>query len=184
MDFDLNRWISSKRSGDVLLEHVGDFSSSYIDAMLPAMERKLCDNIDSESVRKRIFHIFVECAQNLYHHIVPYEIVNREFGNSKIGVILLTKEGDGCRITTGNFVPKEKSEKLQKLIDKINGLDGERLKQLYRDTVSNNGFSEKGGAGLGMIDMARKSRHKLQCKFLPVKDAPDLMFFSFDVNIN
>ena len=106
MDFDLNRWISSKRSGDVLLEHVGDFSSSYIDAMLPAMERKLCDNIDSESVRKRIFHIFVECAQNLYHHIVPDEIVNREFGNSKIGVILLTKEGDGCRITTGNFVSK------------------------------------------------------------------------------
>lgn len=184
MEFDLNKWMATKRSGDMLLEHVGDFSTSNIDAMLPAMEQQLRDKVDRENVRKRTFHIFVECAQNLYHHIVPEETVNKAYGNSKIGAIFLSKEDSCCRITTGNFVPKDKSVFLKDLIEKINTLDEEQLKQLYRDTVSNKTFSDKGGAGLGMIDMARKSHNKLGFDFYPVKDDPDLMFFSFDVCVS
>lgn len=184
MDFDLNKWVASKRGGDVLVEHVGDFSSSVIDDILPDMEEKLQENVDNENIRKRTFHIFVECAQNLYHHITPAEAVGKQYGDDKLGAILLTKENSGCRITTGNFIGKEKSAELQKIINNINSLDAEELKALYRDTVSNKGFSEKGGAGLGMIDMARKSRHKLECQFIPIKDTPGLVFFSFDVCVS
>lgn len=184
MDFDLNKWVASKRGDDVLVEHVGDFSSGLIDSILPSMEKKLQENVKSENVRKRTFHIFVECAQNLYHHIVPEEAVSIQYGSSRIGAILLNKEDSGCRITTGNFITDEQSSQLKKLIDKINTLDADQLKDLYRDTVSNSGFSAKGGAGLGMIDMARKSRHKLACQFIPIKDAPGLVFFSFDVCVS
>ncbi len=38
MDFDLNNWMTSKRSGEVLIEHVGDFTLSYIDSVIPTME--------------------------------------------------------------------------------------------------------------------------------------------------
>lgn len=184
MDFDLNKWVASKRGGDVLIEHVGDFTSGVLDTMLPNMEEKLQENVDSENIRKRTFHIFVECAQNLYHHIVPVPAVEEQYGDGKVGAIVLAKEGSGCRITTGNFMPEEQSAALQQLIDKINTLDGEQLKALYRDTVSTKGFSEKGGAGLGMIDMARKSKHKLRCQFIPIKDTPGLVFFSFDVDVS
>ena len=184
MEFDLNKWIAAKRRGDVLIEHVGDFTSSYIDEMLPAMEQKLRDNVEQDNIRKRTFHIFVECAQNLYHHIVPEDIVGKVYGNGKMGAILLTKSKDGCHITTGNFVAKEKSVELKKLIDEINSLDEDQLKQLYRETVSTKGFSEKGGAGLGMIDMARKSRNKLGCQFYPLKEDPTVLFFSFDVCVS
>lgn len=184
MDFDLNKWVASKRGGDVLVEHVGDFTSTVIDTMLPNMEEKLQESAVSENIKKRTFHIFVECAQNLYHHIVPVEAVEEQYGDSKVGAILLTKEDEGCRITTGNFMPEDKSAELKKLIDKINNLDSDQLKELYRDTVSTKGFSEKGGAGLGMIDMARKSKHKLKCQFIPIKDTPGLVFFSFDVNVS
>lgn len=184
MDFDLNKWVASKRGGDVLVEHVGDFSSALIDSMLPAMEKKLQESVENENVRKRTFHIFVECAQNLYRHISPAEAVGEQFGSSKVGAILLTKNGSGCRITTGNFIPKDKSSELQELIGKINALDQEQLRALYRDTVSNKVFSDKGGAGLGMIDMARKSRHKLECQFISIKDTPELVFFSFDVCVS
>ena len=184
MEFKLDKWIAAQKHGEVLIEHVGDFSLPYIDAMLPAMEEKLQDKVEPESVRRKVFHIFVECVQNLYHHIEPEAIADREYGNKKLGAILLTKDETGCRITTGNFVPRTKSSELKNQIDKINSLNSEQLRDLYRITVKKDGFSKKGGAGLGMIDMARKSGHKLNYQFYPLKDAPDVMFFSFDVCIN
>lgn len=184
MDFDLDKWVASKRGGDVLVEHVGDFSSALIDSILPTMERKLQESVKSENIRKRTFHIFVECAQNLYHHIAPANAVGKRYGTDKVGAILLTKDDSGCRITTGNFISKDKSAELGELIGKINNLDEDQLRALYRDTVSNKGFSEKGGAGLGMIDMARKSKHKLNCQFIPINDTPGLVFFSFDVCVS
>ena len=105
MDFDLNNWMTSKRSGEVLIEHVGDFTLSYIDSVIPTMEQKLHDLINTENVRKKAFHIFVECVQNLYHHIEPIELVQEAYGNNKMGVIVMSKDKSMCRISTGNFVP-------------------------------------------------------------------------------
>lgn len=113
MEFKLDKWIAAQKHGEVLIEHVGDFSLPYIDAMLPAMEGKLQDKVEPESVRRKVFHIFVECVQNLYHHIEPEAIADRKYGNKKLGAILLTKDETGCRITTGNFVPRTKSSELK-----------------------------------------------------------------------
>ena len=184
MDIDLNKWMDAKRSGDVLIEHVGSFTSSYIDSVLPTMEQKLHEKVEKENIQKKAFHIFVECAQNLYHHVEPIEAVAAEYGEGNLGAIVMSKEGDYCRITTGNFIHKEKSKSLQAQIDKLNTLNNSEIKNLYRETVNNKQFSDKGGAGLGMIDMARKSGNKLQYQFYTVKDQPDLLFFSFDVNIS
>ena len=184
MDFDLNNWMTSKRSGEVLIEHVGDFTLSYIDSVIPTMEQKLHDSINTENVRKKAFHIFVECVQNLYHHIEPIELVQEAYGNNKMGVIVMSKDKSMCRISTGNFVPVEKTEKLKAQIDYINSFDEAGIKTLYRTTMSNKQFSDKGGAGIGMIDMARKSGNKLNGEFYTVKNHPEVMFFSQDVCIN
>ena len=63
-------------------------------------------------------------------------------------------------------------------------MDASEIKQLYRDTINNQDFSSKGGAGIGMIDMARKTGNKLLYDFYDVKDNPGVVFFSFDVCIN
>lgn len=184
MEFDIAKWLKGKKTDTVLLEHVGDFTSDYIDSVLPSMEGQLDSNGISDSLRKKVFHIFVECIQNLYHHIEPISSLKDTFGSDRIGAILLVKDGDGCRITTGNFIKKEKEAFLQKKIDQLNTLSVDEVKRLYRETINNSAFSEKGGAGIGMIDMARKTGNKLHYQFYPVKGASDLSFYSFDVLIN
>lgn len=184
MEFDIKNWIEKKRTDVVLLEHVGDFTSEYIDSILPTMEQAINNKIEAESTKKKAFHIFVECIQNLYHHIEPLNSVKQIFGSDKMAAILLVKEGDGCRVTTGNFVTKGKEEFLQKKIDQLNTLSLDEVKRLYRETINNSAFSEKGGAGIGMIDMARKTGNKLHYQFYPVQGDPDTVFYSFDVFIN
>lgn len=181
--FDMERWMAEKREGDVLLEHVGEFTWGYIDSVLPEVERRLAENVERDFVRKRAFHIFVECAQNLYHHVEEDKEVAARYGVGKLGVIVMSKEGDRCRISTGNFVREDREEELQEQIDRINSLSEDGLKELYRTAMCTNEFSQKGGAGLGMIDMARKSGNKLGCRFFDVAGIPGMRFFSFDVVI-
>ena len=183
-DFELSEWVENKREGKVLLEHLGSVTSDYIDSVLPEMEQDVNENVQSDGVRKKVFHVFVECVQNLYHHVEPDELVEKAYGDSRMGAIFLSVEGDGCRITTGNFVRKSKIEVLSSKIDKINSMDIAELKVYYRETISKQAFSAKGGAGIGMIDIARKAGNKLNYQFYPLKGSPDLYFFSFDVLIS
>lgn len=184
MLFDLNKWMTEKCNGDVLIERVGTVSESYIDDILPAMEQRLQDKFDKGSIRKRAFHIIVECVQNLYHHADTDSRMTAQYGADRLGCIIITKVGDDCHISTGNFVKSDKTMGIKKQIDYINSLSQEQLRNLYRNAVGLNDFSEKGGAGLGMIDMARKSGNELVCQFYPVKDMPNLNFFSLDVVIS
>ena len=48
--------------------------------------------------------------------------------------------------------------------------------------LNNKEFSEKGGGGLGMIDIARKTGSKYEYNFYPVGE--DYIFFELMININ
>jgi len=72
-------------------------------------------------------------------------------------------------------------ERLKKNLEHINGLDKDGLKELYKEIIKNTTISEKGGAGLGFVDMARKSGGKLQFEF-PEMNA-DYCFFCLKVNV-
>ncbi|MEQ1734263.1 MAG: DUF6272 family protein, partial [Bacteroidia bacterium] len=67
-------------------------------------------------------------------------------------------------------------------LDKINAMDKEQLKEFYKEVLAEGGFSEKGGGGLGMIDIARKSGHKLDYTFDPIDDT--YSFFNLTIRIN
>jgi hypothetical protein len=63
----------------------------------------------------------------------------------------------------------------------VNVLDKDGLKMLYKEVLSNEERSDKGGGGLGIIDIARKSRQKLVYDFMDVDD--QYSFFSLYIKI-
>ena len=89
---------------------------------------------------------------------------------------------NGYRILTGNFIRTVEVPALEQKLEKINAMSSEELKEYYREKLSTTELSERGGAGLGFIDMARKSGQKLEYNFQPVKEG--IQFFTFSVAIN
>ena len=77
---------------------------------------------------------------------------------------------------------KKNVEKLDQRLKKINSLDKEDLRDYYREVLGNGSVSNKGTAGLGMIDIARKSGNKLEYEFLDIDE--EFSFFSLNVKIN
>ncbi|HAS40093.1 MAG TPA: hypothetical protein DCS93_06415 [Microscillaceae bacterium] len=92
-------------------------------------------------------------------------------------------------IATGNIIKNEKIEKIQERLEHINGLDKFGLLKFYQQTVKANMKRDKdkendldrNSAGLGFIDMARKSGHKFGFDFKSVND--DYSYFYFLVTV-
>ena len=53
---------------------------------------------------------------------------------------------------------------------------------MYKDIIKNSDISDKGGAGLGFVDMARKSGRKLEFDFEKLDD--NFSFFSLRTTIS
>ena len=66
-----------------------------------------------------------------------------------------------------NPVRERDKEIISRKIERINASNAEDLKKFYRETITNGMFTEKGGAGLGFIEMAKISDHDLGFTFRP-----------------
>lgn len=172
---DINRQAAEK---NVMLLFKGDISSDLLNSILQLIEHKLAD--ESPRLKKRIFIILVECLQNLYHHIDKAEEDIDE--NKNAGVIMVGRNVNGYSVYTGNLVHHENAETLRKRLAQINALSPEELKDLYKVKLADGERSEKGGGGLGIIDIARRSGEKLEYRFVPFDSGHS--FFSLNVKIN
>lgn len=59
---------------------------------------------------------------------------------------------------------------LKNKLDRVNSLDKEGLKDLYKNTILSGNVSPKGGAGLGIINIAKVSENKINYTFSTIND--------------
>lgn len=151
--------------GDVLLAYKGSITTELITNVLEVVESKLDDIKTASAVRKRVYNVLVESLQNLYHHIdeIPEDIKGKF--DRRFGVLVVSREGDAYRISTGNFVRAGRVKQLKDKIDKINSLSREELKDMYKFVLNHQKLSAKGGGGLGLIDIAKKTGNKMNYIF-------------------
>jgi hypothetical protein len=88
----------------------------------------------------------------------------------------------GYQIVTGNFVQNENIEKLEEKIKRINRSTHEEIKELYKFILNHQRISAKGGGGLGLVDIARKTGNKLEYAFVKYND--NYSFFYLDILVN
>jgi hypothetical protein len=115
------------------------------------------------TLKKKVTFLLAECFQNIVRHRGKAQTENNK--NIDFGFFLTRSQNGIYFITSGNLIKKEKVKDLKAHLNKINKLDQESLKALYLDVLVNNDFSKKGGAGLGLIEIARKSDQKIEYIF-------------------
>ena len=144
----------------------GKFNQEITDNILKLTETNLQRQEGQSKVKKRIYSIMVEGLQNITRHQDDANDVEKI--EESFGIFVIQKVDNLYFITTGNIVDDDAIPHLKALIEKINGLSKEELKAYYKQVLSDGSLSDKGGAGLGLIDMARKSGNKLFYNFREV----------------
>ena len=182
MSFDINEYYSRLNGGDVLMAFKGSISSELISNVLEVVESRMDEYRESSKIRKKVYNVLVESLQNLYHHIeVLPEEMHKEF-DDKFGILVVSRQDDKYKISTGNFIGQDKVDVLRNKIDKINSMSRDELKDMYKFILNHQRLSEKGGGGLGLVDIARKTGNQLDYTFEKYDDA--YYFFNLDVFID
>jgi hypothetical protein len=181
MSFDINEYYSRLNGGEVLMAFKGSISSELISNVLEVVESRLDEYDESSKIRKKVYNVLVESLQNLYHHIevLPGDM-QKEF-DEKFGILVVSRHDDKYKISTGNFITQDKVDVLRNKIDKINSMSREELKDMYKFILNHQRLSDKGGGGLGLVDIARKTGNQLEYTFERYDDR--YYFFNLDVYI-
>lgn len=137
----------------------GIFNATLTDKILSLSETNMNIAEESSKTQKRVYFVMVESLQNITRH----QDVHQAQQNHAFFVVQ-NKTGE-YNLTSANVVEDDKVEHLRQSIDKINSLNADELKDYYKYVLENTGLSDKGGAGLGLIEMARKSGNKLSYSF-------------------
>ena len=181
MSFDINEYYSRLNGGDVLMAFKGSISSELISNVLEVVESKMDEYSESSKIRKKVYNVLVESLQNLYHHIeVLPEAMQKDY-EDKFGILVVSRHSDRYKISTGNFISHDKVDVLRNKIDKINSMGKDELKDMYKFILNHQRLSEKGGGGLGLVDIARKTGNPLDYTFEKFDDT--YYFFNLDVSI-
>lgn len=162
--------------GDLLYEHNGAVSKDDLLHILPQVENILEEQQSKKLTKRKVINIAIESLQNIQIHSFE-NAVKQEYPP----FFTLLRSNGHFEVVIGNLVPNKEKVYLEDKILKLNSLDDDEVKYLYsiimRQTFES--FSEKGGAGLGLIDMKKKSGQPLVFDFLPVNK--DLSYFRLKV---
>lgn len=168
---------------NIMLSFKGDITSELMTSILQIMESRLENMGEDPKIKKKVYNVLVECLQNLYHHIDEEPDIEHDvLAGNKSAIFMIGISPNGYTIMTGNYIKTDKVQDLSKRLDKINSLDAEALKALYKEVLNNDIVSEKGGGGLGMIDIARKTGQKLDYAFSKVNN--EYSFFSLNIKVS
>ncbi len=165
MSFNIENYFSDISDGNIILFYKGNIDSDVINHVLDTVEDKMLGINEQSKLRKKVYNVLVESLQNLYHHVdkVPDDFEDQV--SEKYGLLVIIKVDDGYKIITGNFVHVENIEKLEEKIKRINRSSHEEIKELYKFILNHQRISAKGGGGLGLVDIARKTGNKLDYSF-------------------
>jgi hypothetical protein len=179
MSFNVEDYFLTLSKGNTILYFKGNFESDKINEILDLVEERMVKGSEPSKLRKKLYNVLVESLQNLYHHVdkVPEDFEDQ--GSDKFGMLAINKIDKGYRIFTANFIRNENVSILEEKIKRINWSSHEEISELYKFILNHQRISSKGGGGLGLVDIARKTGNKLEYSFKEYND----QYSFFNLNI-
>ncbi len=162
----------------ISLVYLGAFNHQITKMFSTMAQEQMERDSEEKSTKKKVYHSIVETLQNMNKH--SDEISDQT--NIGKGLFLIGKKDKLYYIITLNKVKNTKVVSLKRALEEVNNATQEELKLMYKRQLKDGKLSEKGGAGLGLIDIARKTENKLDYEFLPLDD--ENYFFILKVEID
>ncbi len=151
------------------------FYSGYFDDFFTAKLISIVDAEVEKKISKRVAFLVAESFQNIVKHGGDYPVTPL---SSLFGI---RGQNNFIHIFSTNKVDGWQKVFLQKRLRSINKLGAHELKDQYIEKLKRGTLSAKGGAGLGLIEMVRRSKREIQTDFIPF--AEDKYSFHMQIDL-
>jgi Family of unknown function (DUF6272) len=168
-------------SNNIMLVYEGEVNQDITKAFTTLTQKNLDEDTDTSlPIKKRVYHVMVECLQNIGRHSDNMESGEPELPGN--GIFMVSKSDQEYSVVTGNPVANSKISEITEILNKVNGMDAEQIKAYYKEKILASRISEKGGAGLGFIDIVKKTGNKIEFHFAKINEITS--FFIVKTKIN
>ena len=154
------------------LLYTGDFTDELTDKLIELNNYQFNQSNELNKTQRKVGFLIAECFQNIVRHADLTAADSYFHTQNKKGVF---------SIVSGNIVKDEMITTLKSQLEQLNELTSEELKEIYRKTLVDGTISERGGAGLGLIEMARKTKNKLSFNFSKIDETKSLFYFQLQL---
>ncbi|MDN0077427.1 biofilm regulation protein kinase SiaB [Crenobacter sp. SG2303] len=163
----------------IMLCFNGPFSATLIEEIGQALRKHMEGLSESQSSVTDVFTAYIELTQNIRHYTAQAGLT----GVDAQATLTVSRNGEGRYVVdAGNVVKAADGAALVDRIESLAGLDKAELKAAFKAQLRQPRDPEaKTGAGLGLIDLARRSSEPLSCSLTPLNDG--FSFFSLRVVI-
>lgn len=156
IDF-IYRHFSDIEKDDMEYIYRGEITPVIVMDILDFAKNNLAKAEDTKKLKTRIYYIMGEGLQNITRHQADSSNGNTD----KEAIIVIHKKARKYIIATGNLMLKSEEAALRRKLEYINHLDASGLKEFSQKIRNNTEITAKGGASLGLIEMAKRSGNKL-----------------------
>lgn len=174
---DLFKMRSDFSDSEIMICFNGPFSRSIIEELGHAIKRYMEAEPAEKSAMTDVFSVFIEQTQNIRNYSSAKACAERDQQYWCSAIVVIAKDAGRYLVSSGNVVDNVDLPRLVGQVDMLQGLDKAALKAMYKEQLRKprqDGLDT--GAGLGLIDMARKSSEPISCFVRPI-DA-ERSFFS------
>ena len=141
-------------SNKIKLVYEGEINQSLTKILAALTEKKIEGDNEDASISRKVYHVMIECLQNVSKH------ADNDESSLNDGILMISEDDEKYAVTSGNIVSVINCDKITTTLDSINLLTKEEIKAAYMRQMKEGNLSEKGGAGLGFLDIAKKTGNK------------------------
>jgi hypothetical protein len=159
------------------------FKGSMSQALLVRFGEMIREDLFSGSKGSEIrtvFSVFVELAQNITRYSAERSSDTPQ-GEAGCGVIVVSETADHYTVASGNLIDNRRLTQMAARLQAMAGLSPEALRKQYREQVKAAPPEGSVGAGLGLLDMARRSGGGLRYSVHPVDERTSFVELFVDI---
>ncbi|MBF0266706.1 MAG: hypothetical protein HQL46_15695 [Gammaproteobacteria bacterium] len=168
--------------GIVFLSYGGFLTQSLIAGMVEALELEAESHGLKMNVSNNIMTVFIELAQNMMNYSKKLTNEHSDFDPKGMIIVGYDKNNEDYYLFSRNLITKKDKEVIEPKIKQVIPMEKDELKQLYRELRKSGQHKHKKGAGIGFVEIARRSDN-MQYTFEPTQ-VEDMYYFSYRVCIH
>jgi len=150
----------------IVFSFSGMISQSLTSFMVETAKKQLEEMGENAKMTRNMFLIAIEQLQNIMSYSKEKDIIDGNIYTSP-GVLVIGYDRDKSKyyVNSSNEIVESDIEKVSSRIDILNTMDRERLRKYLREKLRSAEDLHDRGAGVGFIEMAKRSSEKLEYNF-------------------
>jgi len=159
----------------------GPISQKLLMEVGDTLRNKMARENTSPSTIIKVFSMFIEQSQNIIRYSSEDVISDENMDGLRNGIVVVGYDNGRYYVLCGNMIGNEEVTLISEQLQKLQTMNKEQLKTYYKEQRRKAPHDKSKGAGLGFIELARRSVTPIQFDFRKIDETHT--FFSLKTEV-